>query len=302
MLGRKPKQQISTRQSRLPQRTVNREFFSYHTSKQNTVERDSSVRQRLDTQSENVSKNNWQKLPMLIALVALIVSIGYATILVSDVRVQAVNSDVLLQDEKIYSDATKKILQSSANYKNKLTINTTEIEKKLLQEFPELSDVSITIPLLGKKPIIEVRTEKPLLLLANNNGVYALNEKGRIVASSTENNNLQDLVLPILREESNFPLEAGKGALTEQEVVFITSLIKQYDQKALEIESLVLPPLASELHVKTKDASYFVKYNLLTDSRISTGQYFAAKKKFEAINDTPREYVDVRVEEKVFIK
>lgn len=299
----KKQSSTSIRQSRVPQnRTVRKEFFSYHTGKQASVDRDNNIRQRLEVSDGNKAWFTWQKAPVILVTVILVISLGYATLLGSDARFKTTKSDVLLRDEETYASATKKILQSSISNKNKLSISTHSIELALLQEFPELSDVAITVPIMGKKPIVELKSEQPELFLANQKGVFVINNEGRVVAKTNQNNGIKDLVLPIVREESNYPIELGKSALTKQEVVFITTLLTQLENKNLEIESLTLPPAASEMHVKIKNLPYYIKFNLLTDARIASGQFIAAKKQFENLNDIPQEYVDVRVEEKVFFK
>lgn len=300
--NRKTSRRDAARQSRLPaQREVNREFFSYHANRQD-VTSGSSSRERLLSESTNPKKLNLQKVPMIFAILCLVISAFYITTIQSNVVLRTSHKSVLLRNEKEYRKYIKSELDSSLLNKNKVTIDSNKIQQQLTSQFPELSSVEVSIPLIGHRPVIELTAEKPALIISTQKGQFVLNKNGKAIAKVSTEQPLDGITIPTLNDEANIPIELGKGALTSQDVAFITTIVMQFENKKIPIESLTLPPLASELRVKTVNDPYYIKFSLMTNPRIAAGQYFAVRKKLETDGVMPKEYIDARVEEKVFIK
>lgn len=303
MLGRKKtSSQNSARQTRIPvQRSENKEFFSYHAA--TNRDRDNAPnRQRTGAPASEKKRFNLQHIPVLLAVIGLSLSALYITTLQPSAVLRTEKNSVTLQSEKVYREYIEKTLSSSVMNKSKLTFDSKKFEQDMIREFPELSSVIVSIPLISHKPIVNLTAQQPVLLMGSEKGVFILNKNGQAIVKASANRPVEGLTVPLVRDDANIPIELGKGALTSQDVAFITSLVSQFENKKIGIDSLTLPPLASELHVKPTGEKYYIKFSLLTDPRIVTGQYFAARKKFTADNITPSEYVDSRVEEKVFFK
>jgi len=292
----------NVRQSRLPEkRTANKEFFSYHASRQPALGGTAQTRQPREKLA-TVSKIRLRHLPTIIAFIALITSLFYMTTLGSDVRIQSATTSKLLRDQSVYQIASAEILSSSVLNKNKVTIDTTKFEESMTQRFPELVSVSMTLPIVGHKPIVSLNADKPVLYIASQRGVFIVNKNGKALAKVSETEKGQGLDLPTLQDDANLPIELGKGVLSTQDVTFITTLVSQLNEKKVTISSLTLPPLAAELQVRPEGLKYYVRFSLLTNPRIAAGQYLATKKKLEVEKVTPKEYIDARVEEKIFFK
>ncbi len=302
MFGRK-KSTTSARQTRLPaQRTENKEFFSYHADRRERS--DSPTRQRTTTteQSTNKRRFDWQQLPVIFAIVCLVISAFYITTLQTNVVLRTNQKNGLLRSEASYREFTEQVLSESLLNRNKLTIDTKRVEERITSQFSELSSVAVSLPLLGHKPVIDLNAEKPAALITSEQGVFALNKNGMAIVKANSSQPIEGLTLPMIRDEAGINIEVGKGVLTSQDVAFITTIVKQFDAKKIGIDSLTLPPLASELHVRVTGQKYFVKFNLLTDARIASGQYFTVHKRVLSGDIKPNEYVDARIEEKVFVK
>lgn len=239
---------------------------------------------------------------MIVAVVCLCLSAVYTTTLQPKAVLRTEKNSVTLRDESAYREYIEKTLSSSVLNKSKLTFDVKKFEKEMVLEFPELSSVSVSIPLISHKPIISIYAQQPSLLMGSEKGVFILNKNGQAIVKASAQQPVEGLTIPLVRDEANIPIELGKGALTSQDVAFITTIVSQFENKKIGIDSLTLPPLASELRVKLTGEKYYIKFSLLTNPRVVSGQYFAARKKFIADNITPSEYVDSRVEEKIFFK
>lgn len=309
------KKSASNTQGRQPRRQAvapkRQEFFSYHASSgrgsapaDQQARRSTAVRQNGDAASAAPRRSGItrERLPIILAVLIVVCSLLYTTTLSSTPKITIEGGDDFkaLRSVEAYQRTAEDIMSASILNKSKLTIDTGHIKEELQQRFPELSDVQITLPLTGHRPVIHAISERPALLLATQRGVFVVGENGKLLMKSTDANVLPDL--PSVRDDANLAVEPGKSVLSAQDVDFITSLYTHLASKQIAVSSLTLPVLASELHVRLSDRPYYVKFSLLTDPRIAAGQYIALMNKLDRDNIVPSEYVDSRVEERIFYK
>jgi len=242
--------------------------------------------------------------PSYIALLAITLSVGYVLTIDTNPKILTTsdNGQTLLRNTETYRAAAQRIIESSLMNRTKFTINTSGISRSLQAEFPEITEVSIALPLLGRRPVIHVNSIRPVLVLGSNNKGFLVDANGRAVAEAAQVPSARKDNLPVVTDESNLSVTIGKNTLTREEVSFIVSVAAYLDAQQLHVTSLTLPPVASELHVRLQEVPYFVKFNMQAEARQSVGTYLATKQKLEQDHITPGEYVDVRVEEKVFFK
>ncbi len=301
-------------QARQPRRQVapqapRQEFFSYHANRRpasqpqakNTGQRrpllDAKAQERM---ARHLSK---ERLPVVLALLVLGASLLYMTTLssVPKIVIDGGADFKVLRKVEVYQDAATEILQSSVGNKSKLTLNNTAVSQAMQRQFPELSHIEVVLPLTGHRPVIQAISERPALLLATQQGVFVIGESGKALMKVSDATNIPDK-LPTVRDDANLTVKPGKGVLSGQDVIFITTLTQQFEAKNIDISSMTLPALAAELHVRIADKPYYIKFSLLSDPRIAAGQYFALQKKLEADKVSPAEYVDSRVEERIYYK
>lgn len=281
-----------------------RSVFSYH-SAGNRVS-SATTEPRIKKSSVNrLTRYHWRYLPSAIALLGILISIIYVSSISPNpklVLVEQNDGPSLLRDRHDYQQAAQKILSNSLADKSKITVDSDGFSKDMKDQFPELIDVAITLPLMGRRPIVEIVAAQPILKLSTQNETYLVDVNGRVLVRANENASYANLKIPEVNDQSGVKAEVGKGIIPGDSVAFITTFINQLKFQKLIIEKLTLPAKASELHVKIKDIPYYIKTNLQTDPRVAAGQFLAVKQKLEAENKVPKEYIDVRVEEKVFVK
>jgi cell division septal protein FtsQ len=217
-----------------------------------------------------------------------------------------------LQDSAVYQAASRKLFNASAANHNKLTVNATAIATSLRQQFPELQEVSVSLPLFGNQPTVYVRPAKPALLLAASNGSYVVDENGRALAEATANTNLSGLKVPSVTDQSNLQVKLGQQVLPRTATDFVGLVSSQFAKQKLGIQSMTLPAAAGELDVYLSGKPYFVKFNLQpgqqgqqgsTDSAaVQIGTFLALIKKLEKQGTPPAQYVDVRLEGRAYYK
>ena len=280
--------------------------FSYHANRSH----DEEARGRRDLSSNKMPRSRSRSLirysPSIIAGIAILVSLVYMLGIDGRPVIQIPDSErqaLLLRDEAVYEQTASRLFTSVLTNRNKLTVNTTSIAHEMRREFPELASVSITLPLVGRRPVITLEIQQPALVLIGQNGMFVVDEYGRAVMPVNELNRKPDqLGLPLVTDESGLGLEAGKAVLPKESIDFITISTYQLKQKGIEVESLLLPTIASEMHIRLKGQKYYLKCNLSGDARKQMGAFIAAKEQLEREGASPAEYIDLRVDERVYYK
>jgi hypothetical protein len=140
------------------------------------------------------------------------------------------------------------------------------------------------------------------MMLLGEGGMFILDADGRALIAANQVSKLDKLDVPVVNDESGLPIETGKVVLPRSTVAFIGEVVGQHKAKDLKITSLVMPPGTNELHVRVDGAGYFVKYNLHGNAREEVGSFLAAKARLEVEKKTPGEYIDVRVENRVYYR
>lgn len=246
----------------------------------------------------------WQLLPSYIALLAIIFSLMYAAGLDTNPRVRKPSgaASVLLRSEETYQAATRELLRSSILNRSKLSVDTKKVERQLLERFPELQSASITVPLTSRRPILALEAVKPKLIMQSQGVAYVLDARGKAVMPLEENKSVGELGLWAFQDESGLEVKIGQSAIAVQETEFISEVGHQLKKAGLVIESITLPATPNELLVRLKGEPYFVTFNMQGDSRLQSGALLAVKGRLERERIRPAEYIDVRIEDKVFYK
>lgn len=243
-------------------------------------------------------------LPSYIALVAVIVAVLYSFWLQPVPRISVISqSGTVYRDSKLYQDEIENIWRSSLLNQTKLTVRSGTIRNDILARFGELADVQIELPLLGRRPAITLTPAKPAMQLISSNGIFYVSSTGRVMAETTDVTQNELGALPLVRDEGGLNAEVGKIVIPEQQAVFLQKLYAQLTAAKVQVQSITLPGnAANEADVRITGTNYYIKFSTDTDPRQAVGTYLAARDKLEADGATPAEYIDIRVEEKVFYR
>lgn len=301
------KKSTGPRQPR-PQSTLNQRAptFSYRANRLPENDRTSPKRGAALTRKDPRQFLTWQKLPALGMTLVIVICGVYLSTLSTNPKIVDQNgpgqASVLLRDQSVYKTKAEQILKRSISNRSKITFDSTDIDKQMRQAFPEITATAVTLPLMGRRPIVELVVAQPQLILTNSSGSYVLDANGRAVAERSEVQAPEKLQVPVVGDQTNSKIELGKGALSSQSVTFITAFVRTLAERQITVNSVTLPAAASEVQLKIDGQNYYIKASLLSDPRQAAGAYLAITKKLSSEGATPSEYIDLRVEEKVFVK
>ncbi len=281
-----------------PQR--NKAVFSYYKSKKQP---------EIQQQNQNEQRASFlSRLPGYLAVLTIILCIAYATTLGNQSRVVIVNENALgsasvpLRSKSEYSGYANRWLVGSVMNKNKLTMNTSGLEEAMAKEFPEIVSAGVTLPVIGRKPSIYIKIAEPVLILTSNKESFVIDEKGRAVVSDKELPDSSSGKLVRVTDTSGLRLRPGTQAMTRSSIEFIQSVIYQLEKKNINVSKMKLPDYSNELHVYIDKKPYFIKFSITSDPLQQTGAYLAVLSELESKNQAAKQYIDVRVEERVYYK
>ena len=226
----------------------------------------------------------------------------YQLQLSSDAKVvvlSASSETPFLQETSVYQQAARKLFDDSAANRNKLTVDSTAVAAKLEAAYPELQEVSASLPLFGDRPVVYIRPAAPALVLAANNGTFIIDENGRALAAVSAENNPERLQIPTVTDQSSLAVRLGDQVLPSTVTGFISTIVGQLKAKQLEVQSMTLPAAAGELDVYISGQPYYVKFSIQQagqkEGLRQIGTYLAVKKQFDGNGFKPAQYIDVRL-------
>jgi hypothetical protein len=211
-------------------------------------------------------------------------------------------AESLIDNKMVYQRAADKIVAASIWNRNKITIDTAKLSHELQAQFPDLSAVSVTVPVFSHQLQVYVEpTQLALVLQLPNGQRYMINQNGRAITKNPSSSTVNSLSLPVVSDQGSIAVNVGSQALTANSVSFIQTVIAQLDAKGYHVSSLTMPIASSELDVGLKQEPYIVRFNLEeNDPRQQAGTFLAAINELRSQNITPAHYVDVRVDGRAY--
>ncbi len=303
MFGRGKSKKNTNTGRKLTGRSSTKPVFSYYQNR--VIPEYDSVNAANRREEKRVSQLRKHHIPGAITIIIIIACFGYILTLSADPRIVIVNEQdratkSLLRSEDAYTKATQKILQGSPFNKTKLTINTLAVSRGIEAQFPEVSEATVSLPLINRRPVVYLQITQPTFLLLKGAQVYALDDQGRVSMQGDASLHGSELVQ--IDDQTKQEAVIGKPFLPVSQIRFMQDVVTQLQAKGMQKVSFVLPPLANEVYVKIDGKAYFIKMTFTGDSRIQAGSFLATKQKLEADKISPGQYIDVRVEERVYYK
>lgn len=214
------------------------------------------------------------------------------------------NSDLFLQSTSVYQTAADKLFSQSLGNQNKLTVDAAGISAKLRAMFPELSDVSVTLPVVGSQPTIYLQPAEPTFILSANNNSYVVDSTGRALAYAQDMPAQNRASLPSIVDQSGLQPQVGRQVLSSTSVTFMQTVLGQLKAQHVGVGKIVLPSASFEIDMYITGKPYFVKFNThdANGALQQAGAYIAVAQDLAGKNITPSQYIDVRIDGRAYYK
>lgn len=295
--GSKKSRQLANQPRRLKliNQTPRSQLNSYYRSKPGNIS------QKNNSSGKRSSKKSYQKvLSRLVdwAIVGVVFFCLVYSLSIKPTPKLAVNSQAY-HSKATYQTSTVNQFKAWRN-RTKITFSESALTSKLIKQFPEISSVEVELPLFGQIALVRINVDEPAVILSSNKNDFVVSNTGRAIVPKASLPNINNLIM--VDDQTDFTLKAGEQVMSMDEVHFIKTLVAQCQKASIPIKSLVLPSLAKELHLRTSDRRYFVKFFLGGDPVVQAGQFIAARNQLSVDKAQPSEYLDVRAEGKAFYK
>lgn len=214
------------------------------------------------------------------------------------------NSTVFLRSTATYVQAASKLFDQKFSERNKLTVNSNGIAQSLKEDFPELANVSITVPMIGNQPAVYIQPAQPSFVLAAGSGEFVLDMSGRAFASIEGPTTFGNLKLVTITDETGTKPHLGQAALPSSDVTFIQTVLAELAAQHFGVRQVVLPPAASEVDVYIAGKPYYVKFNMQDQAGVmqQAGAFIAVAQQLASQGTTPKTYIDVRLDGRAYYK
>lgn len=243
-----------------------------------------------------------QKSSVFIIIFIIFIVIIYGSTVSSDTKLEIANKQSAFSDNQKYISTVNEAIKKSFINKNKVTINTNSIEEELMKKYPEVDAAILRLPIFGRKPTLTVSLRKPVLILVNQSRSVALDSKGVSLSEVRDLSTNTKQGLPVIVDESNMEIELGKQILTSETINFIINVKAQIEAKNNKIMKIILSNNFNEIDIQLEGINYYIKLDSSGDPRLQVGGFYALKTELDSKGIKPSEYIDTRVEEKVFYK
>lgn len=214
------------------------------------------------------------------------------------------NSTLFLQSTATYHDEAQRLFQQSISNQNKLTVDASGISATLKAKYPELSDVSVALPVIGNQPIVYIQPSEPSFVLSANGGSYVLDSTGRALANAQQVPAHNVASLPAITDQSGLLPQVGAGVLPSTSVMFMQTVLAQLKAQHISVRQIVLPHAAFEVDMYITGKPYYVKFNMqdAAGAQQQAGAYVAVAQHLVSRNITPTQYIDVRIDGRAYYK
>ena len=312
--NKKTNDQRRVRQPDLRGASSSTPVFSYHArvarTDKATARKASPVWLGGDRKADNPrpSPKRWRRRSLAVVATVLLLALAVTNLTVNTDPEVIVLADtgqrqLLLRSQETYHQAARAVLGSSVANTNKLTLNSAHVASELRKQFAELEDVSVTLPIIGRRPTIYIQPARPAILVRTPTGeVFVVDASGRALMSASQITKAEKLGLAVVEDQSGLAVTPGQNVLPSGSIDFITEVVGQLKAKNLKPAALTLPTAANELDLRLEGQPYTVKFNLRGNAREEAGAFLALKQYLERQGKTPGSYIDVRVANKAYYR
>lgn len=233
---------------------------------------------------------------ILLAAIAFVIIYGLLT---DPTHPRVVASSIDYHSAQDYLSFIKQQLNSPLNH-SKLTFASANLKRAIEAKFPEVTNVDVELPILGRDPVIRLDISPiAILLKAQGSNAILVSGQGRLVGAMIDLKKAKGLIK--VNDQSGVDISEGGQIFSTQQVSFLKTVAGEVTAHGL-IASFSLPATAQEVDMHIAGQVYTVKMDMGGDGLEQTGAYLAAKHYFLTRHHSPAQYLDVRVDGKVFFK
>lgn len=224
------------------------------------------------------------------------------------VKVSPQQLENVYRKDEDYVAAVNTVFSSSAFHRTKATFDSKSFEETLQRTLPEVTTATAVVPAVGLKLQVGLKIARPLCrvqLDTTRQGIVA--ENGVIVFEGPPEKIASIFSeLKLLRVEPAVSLKTGDALLTTQEVDLVRRVNAEFDGSSNDrpaVSEMTYEVTKRGMTARFEDAAYYIRFTTVDrDAPTQVGAALATLRQLLEQGGAPKEYIDVRVSGRVFVK
>lgn len=233
-----------------------------------------------------------------LVVVTLVVFLLFSLLYLRPDPIIVLDGNSTTERTRTYEPAITTMVQKSILNRSKLTIRSTNLEKQVLAEFPELHKVVFSTTAVGKRPIVHLYLQPILFSIESMGKTYVIAENGIVAGDSADFTGLESTIT--LRDESGVEVKKGSRILRSDDAEFFVSVKEVLQGQGRGLEGVRITQVPREAYLKVTGLSYELRVFLDDPADLQMGTFFSAEQALKGRGEAPTLYMDLRAGEKVY--
>ena len=271
------------------------------------------VREKERTQRRRLKQINFSKvLTVLIATTLVFVVLYGSSVASGGSQVVVSNDSFQFRPAEDYESFVDSYISSHILSRSKLFFPVADFNEAFIRQYPEVTSIKTKVPFADRNIQVFIETPEPLFRIngASNDAqsLRYIDASGSIVGSTGS----ESASIPVMTVDSSSLTDIGSQLLTSNEVDILTLFVSEISPAMIDnlpqefaVSSADLDIANGRLELGITGVDYTVRFSTYSDARNQVGALKAILTELYSGSggeSLPKEYIDVRVYEKVFIR
>jgi hypothetical protein len=284
--------------------------ISYYTASKRQVENFDRQNRQTQAEKNNRKGSNLNKIWSFFthSWFSVFVFFALGAIFVYSLFLSAVPAVVVegpaYRSQQEYASIIAGQLKGDIRNRTKPFIQTSQLESSIAEAIPEAKQIRISTSLIGGSPTVKVINDPAIARVVDPSGSeIILSERGRLLLPTTDTDG-EFSTLPSIKNTTTVELKPGDQFISPLETKAYSLLMNQFKSNGdVPQAEITVTPREILVNQQGSRGNYTVRF-LLDDETIlqQYGAMRATQNKLKSQNQQPKEYIDVRLAEKVFYK
>ncbi len=197
--------------------------------------------------------------------------------------------------------SSSEFLSKSIFNQTKVTFSPNNLDKFLSGKYGFIQSINTQTAFFSNTLSIYITVSAPAIRYSIQNSTYLINLNGQIENINYYNPILKKLNLIPVIDQGNISIKQNEYIFSSQEVNEILIINNTLKADGYTVNKFVLNKNGSEIDAYLSKYNYYVKFNLMEgDINLQIGRFIAIEKYLINNNIVPKEYIDVRVDGRVY--
>ena len=303
IFSKKTKKDESHRSRQPQESSQNKKVISYYTATQKQL--NSNDRQMGSSQKDALHERHIRNIKKwwFVSFISIIIIVifGYLISLSGEPYVSV--DGPMYRTRANYQATVSNIINGNIINHIKPLVPVASIQERILKDLPEVSTAKVSTSLFSHRLNVHLTTDYPAAILTQpGQPDLIVSNRGRLLLSSGNGIKTDIANLPIIKNESGITAKPGEQFIRPDEMSTLIKLNEQITADKSQV-NYVIPTTPHEIWMhESNRGGYYTKFLLDETILNQYGALRATQKKLSETNQTPTQYIDIRLSDKAYYK